>query len=458
MGEEENKSRHVLYGSAGMAAAGMIPSSRRTAKKPEPDPEPEVEQEEEIEDTPIEEEVEATESAEEAAEESTAAEEESEPEEEPTPEEPEVQFTRAGVIGHTGSGDFGIGLDKVYQRLDGVRLDAITDLNADALEDTRSRIGAPAGYSDYAEMLEKEDLDLVCVACGWPDEHFQMIKAALEAEVNVFTEVPFVSSLKEADELIALADEKALKLAVAQQLRGDPNLQKFREEYPELIGELLELHVFGNMATNAGGEDLLLHGTHLFDVVRWFAGEVSYCTSQITKDGAPAIADDAHESSNGNFGLLLGDTIRAEFVMESEITVTFLSDARMAEMVGPWGIEFVGTKSRARLYAGLPPVISILKKPDPASPNRKDKWYQWPEGLDEYHEPIDKFTGMDAANRRVVKDWLESIENDREPACSAFQAMKALEMVHGVWQAGASMKRAYFPLINRFHPLSEESQ
>ena len=154
-----------------MAAAGMIPSSRRTAKKTEPDPEPEVEREEEIEDAPIEDEVEADEGTEEAIEESAAV-EEPEPEEEPAPEEPEVQFTRAGIIGHTGSGDFGIGLDKVYQRLDGVRLDAITDLHGDAMEDTRSRIGAPAGYSDYTEMLEKEDLDLVCVACGWPDEHW----------------------------------------------------------------------------------------------------------------------------------------------------------------------------------------------------------------------------------------------------------------------------------------------
>ena len=33
--------------------------------------------------------------------------------------------------------------------------------------------------------------------------------------------------------------------------------------------------------------------------------------------------------------------------------------------------------------------------------------------------------------------------------------MKCLEMVHGVWQAGATMKRAYFPLANRLHPLED---
>lgn len=457
MGEEDTKSRHVLYGSAGMAAAGMIPSARRTAKKPNPEPELEPEELEEPEveaEAPVE--TEETAAVEPNAEEVVDTTEEEPPAEEP--QEPEIQVTRAGIVGHTGAGDFGIGLDKVFQRLDGVRLDAIADLNEEALEDTRARIGAPAGYGNYREMLEKENLDLVCVACGWPAEHYETIKAALESGTHVFSEVPFASSLKEADELISLADEKALKVAVAQQLRCDPNLNRFHDEFPELIGELLELHVFGNMESDAGGEDLLLRGIHLFDVVRWFAGEVSYCSAQITKDGVPAIADDAHESGNGNFGPLLGDSIRAQFVMESGVVVSFLSDARMAGASGPWGIEFVGSKSRARLYAGMPPVISILKNPDRSSPNRREKWFLWPTDLEEYHESVDKFTGMDAENRRVIKDWLDAIEEDREPACSAYQAMKALEMVHGVWQAGATMKRAYFPLVNRFHPLSEESQ
>jgi len=56
-----------------------------------------------------------------------------------------------------------------------------------------------------------------------------------------------------------------------------------------------------------------------------------------------------------------------------------------------------------------------------------------------------------------VQDWLASIDEDREPKSSAQRSMKSLEMIHGVWQAGATMKRAYFPLTNRLHPLSEES-
>lgn len=70
---------------------------------------------------------------------------------------------------------------------------------------------------------------------------------------------------------------------------------------------------------------------------------------------------------------------------------------------------------------------------------------------------FEKLTGMHSANRRVVKDFLQAIEEDREPESSGERAMKALEMIHGVWQAGSTMKPAYFPLTNRLHPLSKDS-
>ena len=60
-----------------------------------------------------------------------------------------------------------------------------------------------------------------------------------------------------------------------------------------------------------------------------------------------------------------------------------------------------------------------------------------------------------AGNNRAAKDWLEAIRGNREPACSARNAMKSLEMVMGVFEAGVSGKRATFPLVNRKHPLGE---
>ncbi|NLT69356.1 MAG: Gfo/Idh/MocA family oxidoreductase [Verrucomicrobiaceae bacterium] len=468
MADDDTQKQHAIYGSAGMAAAGMIRTGKSRGKSPK-EPTDEKIEEEEVEAVGI------TERADSLSDLVIGTEEPAPPEppvvaEEPADDEkneeeeqekeiplPVFQGHRAVVIGHTGRGNFGHGLDLLFRRLDGVRLVAIVDGEAEALEESHARSGAERAYADYREMLEQEKPDLVSVAPRWTDQHYEMVKAALEAGAHVCCERPLCRTLKEADELLALAAEKNLKIAVVHQMRCDPHVALFHEQREELIGELVEMKVFGMMDHRAGGEDLLVLGTHLFDLVRWFGGEASYCTAQITKEGRPVIAEEAHFSEKEDLGPLLGDAIHAEFAMDSGVHVSYVSDQRLSSLHGPWGIEFVGTNGKARLFAGMPPTLSLLVASDPASPDREDRWQRWPAKEEPYHEPVEKLSGTDAANRLVVNDWLAAIADDREPACSGRRAMKSLEMIHGVWQAGATMKRAYFPLTNRLHPLSEES-
>jgi len=433
MADDDTKKEHAIYGSAGMAAAGMIRRGKAKAKSakttpttlPERSKVPSIQQASALP-------------------------------EEPAVPAPAFHGLRAVAIGHTGAGNFGHGLDLIFHELAGVQMVAIADANGDALEATWKRSGAQRAYDNYREMLRTEKPDLVSVGPRWTDQHFEMVKAALEAGAHVCCERPLTRTLKEADELLALAAEKNLKIAVVHQMRCDPHVELFHEKRAELIGELLEMKVFGMMDERAGGEDLLVLGTHLFDLVRWFAGEASYCTAQITRDGEPVIAEDAHQSAKENLGPLLGDVIHAEFAMESGVHVSYVSDRRLHLLHGPWGIEFIGTRGKARLFAGMPPSLSLLIEDDPASPQRTAHWERWPVEEEPYHAPVDGLTGTPASNRLIVKDWLAAIEEDREPKSSAHRSMKSLEMIHGVWQAGATMKRAYFPLVNRLHPLEGE--
>lgn len=473
---EDDKKQHAIYGSAGMAAAGMIRTGKRAAPKADAPSSPPNSGEFTEGETPPAEEAEAEGKTREevagAAPELPSGGDEGdathiefatdliEPDPEPTPRPapPEPKYLRAAVIGHTGAGNYGHGLDLLFQRLHGVRLSAIADADPEGLDAAQIRTGAEATYTDYREMLEKESIDLVAVAPRETGERYDMVKAALEAGAHVCCERPLARTLREADELLAIARERHLKIAVLHPMRIDPHVMRFHEEQSEWIGDLLEMHVFGMMDHRAGGEDLLVLGPHLFDLVRLFAGDPSYCTASISRDGEPVIAEDAHESETEDLGPLLGDSIHASFRMESGVQVSYVTDRRLHHRHGPWGIEFVGTKGKMRLFAGQPPALSLLVDDDPASPNRRSRWTRWPEADDEaYHAPVDYLSGNDAANRRVVIDWLAAIAEDREPICSGENALQALEMVHGIWQAGTTMKRAYFPLANRFHPLLEES-
>lgn len=469
MAEEDQKTEHAIFGSAGMAAAGMIrgaTGSPRKAGATQVADESVASDESagaeeaalaaaDLADTEAEEtETESTfiEFATEAIAAAVAA---LEPPAPPRSEPVRPKHLRAAAIGHTGSGNFGHGLDLLFQRLDGVRLVAIADADPDGLDAAQVRTGAEKPYADYREMLEAERLDLVAVGPRETGERYAMVRAALEAGAHVVCERPIARSLREADELIALAKEKGLQLAVLHPMRLDPLVRRFHTERAEKIGDLLEMRVFGMMDHRAGGEDLLVLGTHLFDLVRFFGGEASFCSATITKEGEPVIAEDAHFSEKEDLGPVLGDAIHAEFLLESGVRVSYVSDRRLHFLHGPWGIEFTGTKGKARLFAGQPPTLSLLIDDDPGSPDRSARWMRWPEKDEPYHESVDGLSGNDAANRLVLRDWLAAIAEDRDPVCSAENAMKCLEMVHGVWQAGATKKRAYFPLANRRHPLEE---
>lgn len=437
-GKEDFAKRHVIYGSAGMAAAGMIPSAKKKSTAPQ--------EEAEVEDSK-------------EAEGAATGEEAPVEKEDPTPPvEAPYQGVKAAVIGHTGSGDFGRGLDRAFQRISGARLIALTDVNAETAEESQIKSGAKSVYNAYQRMISDESPNLVVVAPSATGERFSMAQEALNSEANLFCEVPFTRTLKEADELLALANEKRLKVAVNHQLRCDPNLVQFHEQFPELIGDLLEMKVFGSMGDTVGGEDLLTTGLHLFDVVRWFAGEMNYCTASVLIEGETALAEDAEDSDKG-LGPLLGDTIHAQFSTSSGVSVSFVSDSRFQSLSGTAGIEFVGTKAKARLFADFPATLSlVIEDTGPDKADRTETWRQWPETEGDYHPSIDKLNGLDACNRLVLSDVIASINEDRAPVCSGENAMKALEMVHGVWQAATTMKRAYFPLANRLHPLSEDSQ
>lgn len=471
MAEDETKKRHALYGSAGMAAAGMIRTGKGGAKHPkaplsagteevgpaEPSPEEPASPGE-----PADEAAEIPDGSAHSAESPTHIEfatELIEPDPEPPvrPAPPAPKYLRAAVIGHTGAGNYGHGIDFLFHRLDGVRLSSIADADPEGLDAAQIRTGAETAYADYREMLATEQPQLVAVAPRETGERYEMVKAALEAGAHVCCERPLARTLREAEELLALAEGKNLKVAVLHPMRIDPHVERFHAERVGLIGDLLEMKVFGMMDHRAGGEDLLVLGTHLFDLVRLFGGEASYCTASITKEGEPAIADDAHFSEKEDLGPVLGDSIHAEIAMDSGVHVSYVSDRRLHYLHGPWGIEFIGVKGRARLFAGQPPTLSLLVDDDPASPERRSRWVRWPQDADPYHEPLGRLTGNDAANRLVVADWLAAIAEDRPLACSGENALKSLEIIHGIWQAGATMKRAYFPLANRFHPLIEET-
>lgn len=367
----------------------------------------------------------------------------------------EAPKLKAAIVGHTGAGDYGHGIERIFHGLPNVSVAAVADPDDAGRAKAKSACGALRDYADYREMLDKEKPDLVAIGPRWATEHHVLALAALQSGAHLYLEKPFTITLAEADDILRLAKEKQCRVAVAHVTRMAPSVLRLEKALREgLIGEVLEIHTVGKMGSRAGGQDMMVLGLHVFDLARLFAGEVQWCQASIRQQGRPAVLADAKESPSDKVGPVVGDDIFAHFAMQSGVNVTFRSRVGLEKTAGPFGMEIVGTRGVVRLLSGFAPTISIHSDPNRAPTTRTESWRDWTGGVEAAAEAaFEGLTGYEASHRRVVRDWLQAIDEKREPLGSGERAMKAIEMAHGVFQAGITGQRVEFPLVKRTHPL-----
>src|SRR5690606_27922022 len=99
------------------------------------------------------------------------------------------------------------------------------------------------------------------------DQRIPMIKAAAEARAHILMEKPFASNLAEADAMIAILDRAGVKVQVGHTARALAVTEETRKRLRAgEFGELLEIRARGKEDRRAGGEDLIVLGSHCFDL------------------------------------------------------------------------------------------------------------------------------------------------------------------------------------------------
>ena len=132
---------------------------------------------------------------------------------------------RAAVIGHTGRGDYGHGLDVVWADVPGVELVAVADADPQGLAAAAKTLKVAKAYPDYRRMLDEVKPDLATIATRWVDQHHDMLLAAAERGVRgVYMDKPLARTLAEADAMIAACQQHKMLSAVAFQTCYSPRL------------------------------------------------------------------------------------------------------------------------------------------------------------------------------------------------------------------------------------------
>ena len=129
---------------------------------------------------------------------------------------------RIAVIGHTGRGNYGHGIDTVWFDIPGCEIVGVADADEAGRAAAVERLKTPKGYADYRQLLDETKPDIAAIGPRWLDQHRDMVVAAAERGIHVYMEKPFCRTPQEADEMVAACEKHKVKLAIAHQTRYSP--------------------------------------------------------------------------------------------------------------------------------------------------------------------------------------------------------------------------------------------
>ena len=372
------------------------------------------------------------------------------------------------IIHETGSGRLpGHYTEFAFTGLPGVEIAALADPNPDAAE-FFFRTGAKKLYTSWQEMIDRERPDITILSSRLVEDHYIQIKFALEHGSHVLCEKPLAADLIQADELIALSQQKGSHVQIAHPARFAPVFRKMKTLIEDgAIGRVLTCYMRGKEDHRGGGEDMIVLGTHIFDAAAWIFGMPVEVMADVRWQNRRITAKDILPASEP-VGPCAGDEILAIFRFPDGISGIFES---RRDVSGPYGekrlgITVCGTAGSLTIrYTGnrelrmtknfpVPPedgnafeVVPVEVPPEipGAAPIDFAAWK-----INEKNYALRYFAEN---NRRAAWNLLQAIEGREELAAGIVSARNAIEMISGVYRSGIEGRSITFPLTDRHHPL-----
>ena len=157
-----------------------------------------------------------------------------------------------------------------------VRVVAGCDIDPERRIAFKQRVPRAALYDDYRAMLACEDLDFVSI-CAYATERCEMVVAAAKAGVRgIWCEKAMATSMPEADRMGRALKRHGTAMIVSYVRRYEPLYHRVRGMLDDgAIGALqtINVHFSGSYFHT---------GTHAFDLLRWFGGEVQFVQAWLT--------------------------------------------------------------------------------------------------------------------------------------------------------------------------------
>lgn len=296
------------------------------------------------------------------------------------------------------------------------QITAIADISEEQLKKFSEEYGVEKLHTDYIEMLEKEELDIVSV-CTRPKMHAEAtIESAKRGVKGILCEKPMAENMGQADAMIEVCEQNNVKLAIDHQLRFSGTYvaaKKLIED--DAIGELFRIY-----ALCAGG-DLKDNATHTVDLMRFINGDkpIEWVVGQIERIGEPKKYDmDSEQFALGY--MKFNDNVRG-IIEVGEDTAP-----------GYHHIYCYGTDGEIELGAPGGPGIRMRTNASGG----------------------DWITPEATSSGGPVQDLMESIEQNREHRSSGYQGRATFEVLMAIYESSRRRGRIRLPLEEKESPLT----
>ncbi len=298
-------------------------------------------------------------------------------------------------------------------------------------------------YGSLAEALvQKPDLVAITTPSG---SHYELARAALLAGAHLFVEKPFTLDLAQADQLLELAGQKNLKIAVGHIYRYFPLVQALEADLRRgVFGRVL----YGDVKVRWGhdqayydaaswrgswqddGGVLMNQSIHALDLMTWLlGGQVQKASGLLERQLHKMEAEDLGlavlELDNKTCCLLEGTTNTAPDRPEAAFTI-FCSSGEI----------------RAGLYKGRPSIKVLDRKGKNLTSRYLRRYLRqvWREG---------KFKALKQIGNphtAIYTDLIQAIRGDRQALADGWSGRQALAAILAVYAAALEEKTISLPL------------
>jgi predicted dehydrogenase len=344
----------------------------------------------------------------------------------------------------------------------GCELAGGAEIDAGRSQAWHERFAAPV-FDDYERLLDETEPDVVIISTQAPLHHAPTLAAAGRG-VHVFCEKPIALDLRQADEMVDTCERHGVKLAINHIKRASPCNDHVQERIAAGdIGQVIRLQATNKGGRRAGNE-LMEMGTHLYDWLRLFGGDVDWLHAHLTQlDGRMSRRDDIRHTqqvdpNDRDAGLVLGERAFVSMRFRGGVHADVQFAAERPSDDACYGIDLVGTEGRIAVRGSVGTWMFQHRGAHMAPGDRWEAVRRPEDDVDPGHPDRDAAAVRLHLQRRLLRDLIEAAAEDRQPLASGADGRDCLEMIHATYESHRRQARVDMPLTPRQHPLDRWPQ